>query len=355
MADLTNEWTGMRARVHAASWMLLAGVLGCGGGTQVEGETTPVEVQHVEVAAAPTPIEVLHPDSFALIEVDVARARNSPYYPIVWPWIVGLIEDEARDEAPRLIEALNQAIQDVDRVYASFVPRNSGSYDLGSVVVEGRFEPGEVEGWLRSAVPPERAARLTPTQIGNYRGFSMGDETSASSGALIEVSPSIWVLGPRSALEAPLANPAAPAAFSDASFLEARTRLSIAQPMATCVVLGTEEGKRLLRRDSPLERQAESARSAAVSVDATSGVQLDSIALFDSPEPASVLVGRLSELRNEAANSMPIRMMPRVSSAIESIAIQQDASDVGVAFQMPDAELRPLLETLGGFISMARN
>jgi hypothetical protein len=110
-----------------------------------------------------------------------------------------------------------------------------------------------------------------------------------------------------------------------------------------------------LRSDSPLEGQAEFARSAAVAVDATSGVQLDSVALFDSPEPASILVARLSEMRNEAANSMPIRMMPRISSAIESIAIQQDGSDVGVAFQMPDAELRPLLETVGGFISMARN
>lgn len=328
----------------------LLAVAACGGGTTTvqEETTTPVDVHHAEAAPRPSATSLLPADSFAVVEIDVARGRNSAYFDMVREWVVYLIQEEEPRDAERIIQTLDQAVQDIDRVWASFVPRGQSRYDLGAIVFEGRFQPGEVEGWLQQIMPDHVREDLHEIEMGAYRGWQARD------GALVQIDEGLYVLGPPDRIQGAVTAPAEPAAFSNADFLAAQQQLNVASPIVRVTVLGTPAGRHMLRYDSPLEAAGERASAAALAIDASSGAEVHALAMLDTPETAAGWAANLTRMRDEATRQMPLAMMPRLVAAMNAVQIQAQGTQAVVDFRISDADLRPLLETLDGFLRMAR-
>ncbi|HJL06260.1 MAG TPA: hypothetical protein RMH85_20395 [Polyangiaceae bacterium LLY-WYZ-15_(1-7)] len=333
----------MRLRDPLRSLLALGALLAfaCGGGATPEGGTTPVEVSEAPPPPPFDPMAYMPADTYAVAEIDVAQVLASPYFETVWGWA------ELIDELdPNLIARVRSALDRTERVILPFASNRSGrSPELGAVILVGRYEPGELEGFLREAADSEDFQDL---EIAGHRGIGNDD------GALIQLDPGAWILGPRYTLDTVIANPARPAVLADARYLEAQQQLTIAQP-AVVVTMATvnDVARTFVRRETPLSsEQAAHVQSGAAAVSVQSGVQGEIVVRTDDPALAQALAAEAQQGLGEAGQSMEARAM-QLHTVAEQTEVQQDGTDVRVRMGLAAQEVEGMLGALDAFIQLA--
>lgn len=329
---LSNEHLRAPLRLSALAVLLAA----CGASaTTVDHDTTvnAVEVSEAEPEAQPT--DYLPADTFALLTIDVTRLRASPYYPAVVEALKGADEIPAEEE-----EQIHALVERTSKLWLAGVPDDDGTgADVGVVLIEGDYEPGQAEAALRGMMPS--SAELREIEIAGHRVLDGG------RGMLAEIDARHWLLGPservRPLLESP---PGAFEAQNDAAWIEARQWLQRPDAGVTFIATGGPALHYELDRETPMDAAtAESTRAVALSFDADEGVTLEAVALMSDPAVATEVIAWVQRQIDDLGQSM-IAGMLGLGPVLQSVVAQAEGAKAGVRVQIPDAEIRRLLGLL---------
>jgi len=323
-----------RNHPHALSVSVVLSLLAaCGGANGAASEeTTAAAVDVAPVPPPPEPTDYLPADTFAMLTVDVARLRASPYYPPVVEALKSSDEMSAEEE-----EMLHSLIERTSTIWAVGIPDDDGTgADLGVILVEGDYEPGQPEAALRAVM--RNPDRLTETEVAGHR--VLGD----SNGALAQLDGRHWLIGPPERVRPLLENP--PGAFpaqNDPAWVEAQQWLEEPNAGVTFLALGGPALHYELQRETPMDAAtAESTRAVAFGLDAADGVAIEAMGLMSDPAVASQVIDYLEAQIGAFSQSMVAGMLG-LGPILRGIVAQADGAEAGVRLHIPDAEVRRLL------------
>lgn len=321
-------------RALAASSALVLLLAACGGGaTATAGNDTTADA--VDVAAVPPPPEptdYLPADTFAVLTIDVARLRSSPYYPTVVEAIKST--DEMSPEEEEMVHAL---VERTSKVWAVGIPDDDGTgADLGVILVEGDYEPGQPEAALRAVVAyPDR---LQEMEIAGHHVIA------EQNGMLAQIDGRHWLMGPSERVRALLENP--PGAFpaqNDPAWVEAEQWLQEPSAGVTFVALGGPALHDELRRETPMDAAtSESTRAVAFGLDASDGVALEAVGVMSDPAVAGQVISYVQEQVDAFGQSM-IAGMLGLGPILQGVVAQAEGAKAGIRLRIADAEVQRLL------------
>ncbi|MBO6938730.1 MAG: hypothetical protein JJ863_27425 [Deltaproteobacteria bacterium] len=329
-----RDQTIRHARLGACALfvMLLAA---CGGGTANTSGTTADAIDVAPVPPEPQATDYLPADTFAVLTLDVTRLRSSPYYPTVVEAFKSTDEMSAEEE-----ELLHGLVERTSTVWAAVIPDDDGTgADLGVILVEGDYDPGQPEAALRSVVP--NPDQLQPIEIAGHRALS-GD-----GGTLAEIDARHWIIGPPERVRALLENPPGGfAAQNDPAWAEAQQWLQRPDAGITFVALGGPALHYELERESPMDAQtAASTRAVAFSLDADDGVSVEAMGLMGDHDVAAQVIQWVQRQIDQLGQSMVAGMLG-LGPILQGIVAQAEGTVAGIRLNVPDAEVRRLLGLL---------
>ncbi len=323
----------IRRALGASAFLVLAA---CGGGTA--NTSTETTADAVDVAPAPPELQAtdyLPADTFAVLTIDVTRLRASPYYPTVVEAFKSTDEMSAEEE-----ELLHGLVERTSKIWAVGIPDDDGTgADLGVIMVEGDYEPGQPEAALQAIVP--NPGQLQQIEIAGHHALS-GD-----GGTLAEIDARHWLVGPpervRALLESP---PGGFAAQNDPAWAEAQQWLQRPQAGITFVALGGPALHWELERESPMDAQtAASTRAVAFALDAEDGVSVEAMGLMGDPGVAAQVIQYVQRQIDELGQSMVAGMLG-LGPILQGIVAQAEGTVAGIRLNIADAEVRRLLGLL---------
>ncbi len=321
------------ARSLGVCSLLFAFLGACGGSaTATVHSDTADAVDVAEAAPAPEPTDYLPADTFALLTIDVARLRASPYYPTVVEAIKSTDEMSAEEE-----EILHGLVERTSTVWAVGIPDDDGTgADLGVILVEGDYEPGQPEAALRAVVP--NADRLQEMEIAGHRVLADGN------GMLAEIDGRHWLIGPPERVRPLLENPPGPfPAQNDPAWIEAQQWLQEPNAGVSFVALGGPALHWELDHGSPMDGStAESTRAIAFGLDAPDGVALEAMGLMSDPAVASQVITYVQRQLDELGQSMVAGMLG-LGPILQGVVAQAEGAEAGVRLHIADPEVRRLL------------
>jgi len=328
-----------RALLGSSAFLVL--LAACGGGTATTSTETTADA--VDVAPAPPqlqPTDYLPADTFSVLAVDVTRLRSSPYYPTVVEAFKST--DEMSPEEEEMLHAL---VERTSKVWAVGVPDDDGTgADMGVILIEGDYEPGQPEAALRMVMP--NRYELEQIEIAGHRVFTGG------GGMLGEIDARHWLLGPPERVQPLLENP--PGAFpaqSDPAWAEAQQWLQRPQAGVTFLGLGGPALHYELERETPMDAQtAQSTRAVAFSLDADNGVTVEAMGLMDDPVVAAEVIQWVQQQLDALGQSMVAGMLG-LGPILQAVVAQAEGTVAGIRLQIPDAEIRRLLGLLPNLMS----
>lgn len=315
--------------------LLFAAVLfACGGSASSEMQVaSPVDVS----TPPPAPealTDYLPPETTALVTVDVARLRSSPYYPTIRRFV-----ESASDSDAQVSQGVHELMESTRVVHIAAGPKN-GRMDVLGVVFEGSYAEGQVRRVLTSM-----ASNQTLTE-GTVAGFPA---TIGGDAVLVDLGNGRWFFGPQTGTSA-LSAPRAPEAMRSPGYVAAAARLTTPAPIARFVALGDPALARELARNSPLDAtSAARVQGVALAVDATNGIQAEGYMVTDGADLAAQVAQFVRGQVNQAVGTMELRVIG-VSAILERTQVVEDGPVVGASLSVTDAEVRDLIDRLGGLI-----
>ena len=322
-----------------------SGVVACGGSANVSSAETTANAVDVQ-PAAPTvaPTDYLPSDTYLTVDVDVARLRASPHYESLLDVAKSMEEVEEAKAA-----ALETFIENTSHVVVTGVPRTSGNGgDVGVMLFEGDYEPGQPEATLRILVRSPQ--ELRESQLAGHHVIDAG------SGMLAQIDERHWLLGPSDQVKNLIQTP--PGAFSaqqDPAWREAEGWLQRPRAAVTLRALGTPSLRADLTRDSPMDAaSSRSVRAAAASFDLEQDAFVEAMFLMDDPAVAANVVQSLQSMINALGQNVFVRMMG-LSRVLETVTLAAEGTAAGGRAQIPEDEVRRLLGLVPNALQMRRS
>ena len=328
-------------RPTLSCWLWLALLAACGGSATVAStETTADAVDIQPPAPEPEATDYLPADTYLLVTVDVARLRSSPYYPMVVETLKATDEIGAAEE-----EALHSMVERTSRMWFAGVPNTGGrGGDLGCILFEGDYEPGQPEAALRALVPDN--ADFVETEIAGHAVIE------GQGGMLAQLGGRAWIMGEPARVRAVLQSPPGGfAAMADPAWSEARQWLQQPEAAVQMVALGTTALHHDLSRNSPLDPAAPShIRSVAGALDVSDGMAVEVMALTDDGAVAAGMAQWARDTVGQLRQNMIVSMLS-LGPVLDGIDARAEGMTAGVRVRVADGEVRRLLGMLPNMLA----
>jgi len=329
------------------STILFLAASACGGGTpetQDPSDVSDGQGAGGYLATGADPRALLGEPCIAVLRVNVAQLRQSPY----WAEVTGWLQRGAPlggDIERKILDGLGRT----ESFWMSIVETEHGSTDLGAIVIQGDYRQGEVFELMRQIVARTGERGFEEVEVRGHPALRKRDV------ALIEIDPRTYVLGPTERLERALAPGGGEpvALFSSPAFRELADRIGFDRRAGAFVAVPNEQSRGRLGSDLEIPRSArEDFRAAAVAGDAQSGVTIDMVLRMSAPEAAEAV---RAELRGEMDEVMrePMARAMGVAGLLESISLTTEGNDTVGRLSIPDSQTRDLLGRFGNFVVLA--
>ncbi len=321
-------------------WLGLALLAACGGSATVASTETTADAVAIEAPAPePDPTAYLPADTYLLVEVDVARLRTSPYYPMVVEALKATDEIDAQRE-----DLLHTLAERTSRIWFAGVPTAPGrGGDLGCIIVQGDYDPGQPEAALRQMVPnPED---LQQTEVAGHMALE------SRGGMMAQLTERAWIIGPPDRVKPLLLDPPGNfAAASDPAWAQARQWLP-ADAGITLVALGTDALRYDMAHESPMDdATAAHLRAAGVAFDAADGLDVAGMVLMDDGAVAESVVQWVDATLAQLAQNMIVSMLS-LGPILESVDARAEGTVAGARLHVADGEVRRLLGMLPNMLA----
>jgi len=327
-------------RTLIPSLLLALSLLSCGGSTQATDDTTtPVDV---DTQPAPPPFDpqaYFPQDTFAVVELKAQRLTGSPYFDTLMGWLRETGEMPDHQE-----QVFIDAIAATSDILVPMVD-DDGEPEPGAVLFSGAFTHEQVCEWLRVAAEGED---IVPLEVLGHA--ACGEEGEAF---IAQIADDWWILGPDEYVRPILQNPARPQVLDSPQWADVVSRIQAQDAAIEIISLATDEGLEMLVEDTPLTAElVDGMQAFAFAFDAMDGADAEATMLARDAAAAQSLAGFLNTQIGEIFGSLPARAMG-LSGLAEFIQVEQRGADVAIRMNLPDAEVRSLLDRVHAFLQMS--
>ena len=315
----------------------------CGGG-DAEEDVTEIGTTGGEVEPPPPPpldpLALMPVDSLTVTTFEVGRLRTSPYYPTVHGWLELISEI-----SPRQREAIDVALASTELAHVSLVnqPCATKCWTLASIFLASSMDASAANAALQQAVEDETFA---PREVVGLPAFGN------SQGAMVNVEPGKYLLGPFQYIEPPLQQPERPRAETNAAVASAMQALAGGDAMIRGWVVGDATTQSLLARETPFSARLTSmVLGAAYRAELSNGLVLDVVATTADPASASTLADALRSEIDALTSGLPARAMG-IRVLGEATTVRVVGNQAHLTLQLSDEQLRPLLRRVDGLLRL---
>ena len=300
-----------------------------------------------EAQAPPEPLGLVPADAFAIVRVDLAQLRASPYWPVFSGWLDDA--ERAGTEAGQPLEsmrALRATLDASEQIVIATVP--SGEPDPAPVVIaRGSYSEAELRRFVRGPNGTDADVRVRES-----RGLTVlvGPEISGA-----QIGTHTWLVAPEPQLEAVLGRWGSGGGPIGSDALRAMAeRVGLADaPAAFAIEILPDVRARIARRNRvPGTRGIEQASTIGGRLEIADGLHLVALAEMQSDAAAEQLAAQASSVLDGYAGNVMVRMMG-VGPVLDGTSVTAAGTEARLVTRLDDATTRAVFDRLGSFIRLA--
>jgi len=331
--------------------LVLCPILGCGGATpRAEG---PDELVSTERPS--DPVEMLPSDTFAVLRVDVAQIRRSPYYGTISEWLaqVGEMANQDADSDNDDFERLVQILDRTDVAFVGTVPGPSEDADPDILVVmRGTYREGELERFVRGQETFQGHRQTVRTEVRGERQVLVGEETSATA-----IDDHTWLIATGRRLDEMIARAEGRGGATPRSsdtFRAMAERVGFDRSALALVAEATPWLKRALAEDASATEAAFVNALVSFGARLTLSDGLDGLAIAETTSElvATAIVEEAESGLRDLSGQMMVAAVG-LGAILENTRVRVEGPSAVLKLRADDATTRAFLARIGGFLTLA--